>query len=125
MTTSTSQITISDSTSQITISDHIRAVRLALDRLSEAWGLPAEAETNTRTNVLYRLGDRHRYGLGVPQDYAEAARWYRLAAEQGFAMAQYNLGLMYNNGEGVAQDYAEAARWLRLAAEQASEGGQL
>ena len=32
-------------------------------------------------------------GEGVPQDYAEAVKWYRLAAEQGDARAQYNLGL--------------------------------
>ena len=51
-------------------------------------------------------------------DYAEAARWYRLAAEQGDAMAQYNLGTMYDNGRGLPQNYAEAARWYRLAADQ-------
>ena len=52
-------------------------------------------------------------GRGVPQDDAEAARWYRLAAEQGSGAAQFNLGLMYVNGRGVlfGQDYAEAARW--------------
>ncbi len=57
-------------------------------------------------------------GEGVPQDDVEAARSFRLAAEQGLAIAQYNLGVMYNNGEGVPEDMAEAARWLRLAAEQ-------
>ena len=30
-------------------------------------------------------------GLGVPQDYAEAAKWYRLAAEQGDTKAQCKL----------------------------------
>ena len=34
-------------------------------------------------------------GDGVPQDYKEAVKWYRLAAEQGDAAAQYNLGIMY------------------------------
>jgi S1-C subfamily serine protease len=57
-------------------------------------------------------------GRGVPQDFAEAVRWYRLAAAQGNAPAQNNLGAMYGNGEGVPQDYAEAARWYRLAADQ-------
>ena len=57
-------------------------------------------------------------GQGVPQDYAEAVKWYRLAAEQGYAAAQYNLGVMYDNGQGVPQDYAEAVKWYRLAAEQ-------
>ncbi len=34
-----------------------------------------------------------RNGEGVPQDYAEAAKWYRLAAEQGYATAQTILGV--------------------------------
>ena len=60
-------------------------------------------------------------GEGVPQDDAEAVRWFRLAAEQGEARAQFNLGIRYANGEGVPQDDAEAIRWYRLAAEQGEE----
>jgi TPR repeat protein len=44
--------------------------------------------------------------------------WYRKAAMQGGASAQYNLGFMYLNGQGVPQNYAEAAKWYRKAAEQ-------
>ena len=57
-------------------------------------------------------------GEGVPQDYAEAVKWYRRAAEQGYAVAQNNLGSMYYNGTGVPQDYAEAVKWYRRAVEQ-------
>ena len=45
-------------------------------------------------------------------------KWYRKAAEQGDAKAQFNLALRYYKGEGVTQDYAEAAKWYRKAAEQ-------
>ena len=45
-------------------------------------------------------------------------RWYRLAAEQGYATAQFNLGVKYASGEGVPEDDREAVRWYRLAAEQ-------
>jgi len=45
-------------------------------------------------------------------------KWYLLAAEQGFANAQYNLGVMYANGEGVPEDDKQAVKWFRLAAEQ-------
>ena len=55
-------------------------------------------------------------GLGVPQDYAEAVRWYRLAADQGHASAQNNLGVMYGTGAGVPQDYVQAHMWFNLAA---------
>jgi hypothetical protein len=61
----------------------------------------------------------------VPQDYAEAVRWYRLAAEQGYDVAQFRLGFIYDNGQGVPQDYAEAVRWFRLAAEQGIAGAQV
>lgn len=39
-----------------------------------------------------------KYGSGqqgIPQDYSEAVKWYRLAAEMGSAGAQANLGMMY------------------------------
>jgi len=55
---------------------------------------------------------------------AEAPKGYRLAAEQGDALAQYNLGVMYAKGQGVVQDYKEAAKWYRLAAEQGSAEAQ-
>ncbi len=63
-------------------------------------------------------------GQGVPQDYAEAMKWYRKAAEQGLAIAQFNLGSMYYNGEGVPQDYADALQWYRKAAEQGESHAQ-
>ena len=55
---------------------------------------------------------------GVPQNYAEALKWYRLAADQGHASAQYNLGIMYANGQGVPQDYVRAHMWFNLSAAQ-------
>ncbi len=47
----------------------------------------AEAMTN--------VGILARYGLGVVQDFAEALRWYQLAADQGYARGQFQLGLMH------------------------------
>ena len=72
----------------------------------------------------YYLGAMYENGQGVPQDYAEAVRWYRRAAEQGDADAQNNLGGRYYNGQGVPQDYAEAMRWYRQAAEQGLAAAQ-
>jgi len=50
--------------------------------------------------------------------YASAVEWFRKAADQGHALAQYNLGSMYLSGQGVPQDYAEAVKWYRKAADQ-------
>ena len=67
----------------------------------------AEAQNN--------LGFMYSIGKGVPQDDAEAVRWFRLAAEQGDAYAQYNLGRMYATGEGVPEDFVAAVAWYRKA----------
>jgi TPR repeat protein len=66
------------------------------------------------------LGWVYDIGQGVPQDYAEAVKWFRLAAEQGEANAQLGLGVMYGLGKGVPQDYTEGVKWLNLAASRAS-----
>ena len=63
-------------------------------------------------------------GRGVVKDYAQAVKWYRLAAEQGHELAQFALGSMYFNGKGVVQDYAQAVNWYRLAAEQGQASAQ-
>ena len=70
------------------------------------------------------LGLAYQGGKGVAQDHAEAARWYRTAAGQGYARAQHNLGIMYMQGKGVEQDHTEANRWYRKAAEQGHAGAQ-
>ncbi len=55
-------------------------------------------------------------GYGVPQDHNEAAKWYRSAAEQGFAEAQYRLGFMYYHALGVPGHDVRAYMWISLAA---------
>jgi TPR repeat protein len=50
----------------------------------------------------------YEQGHGVPQDYAEAVKWYRLAAEQGNAEGQIALGNLYVDGSGVPTDYVLA-----------------
>lgn len=64
----------------------------------------------------YRLAVMCHRGEGVPQDYAQAAKWFGRAAEQGLAKAQNNLGLLYARGQGVPQDYVTSYMWFTLAA---------
>jgi hypothetical protein len=66
------------------------------------------------------LGYMYETGRGVPQDYHLAAKWYRLAAEQGDVHAQHLLGLLYDRGQGVPLDYVEAHKWLNLSAASAA-----
>jgi TPR repeat protein len=57
----------------------------------------------------------YQKGEGVTQDYMEAAKWFRLSAEQGNGHGQLNLGVSYANGQGVTQDYLHALMWFNLA----------
>ncbi len=71
-----------------------------------------DARAQFELGMIYDLGEE------VPQDSAEAVRWFRKAADQGNAKGQFSLGIMYARGRGVPRDYAEAASWYRQAAEQ-------
>ena len=64
------------------------------------------------TSVLYIIEDKKEDML------RESVRWYRKAAEQGYALAEYYLGIAYSLGNGIAKDRREALRWWRKAAEQ-------
>ena len=60
-------------------------------------------------------------GKGVPQDDAEAVKWFQCAAEHGDADMQCRIGKMYEKGEDVPQDNAEAVKWYRRAVIQEDE----
>ena len=76
------------------------------------------ADENGFAPAQNQLGQIFEYGLDVEQDYAEAAKWYRKAAEQESIEAQHNLGVLYEYGCGVDQDYEQALKWFTAAAEQ-------
>jgi len=67
-------------------------------------------------------------GEGVSQSPAEAAKWYRLAADQGDSTAQLKVATMYAEGSGVGRDVVQAWEWLELAASgssaEAAEAGK-
>ncbi|MBI5686400.1 MAG: sel1 repeat family protein [Verrucomicrobia bacterium] len=80
--------------------------------------LRAKAEDGD-AHAQNELGRAFFLGLfGLAKDEAESARWFRMAAEQGDAAAQYNLGWRYADGRGVPTDKTEAVKWYRKAAEQ-------
>ena len=54
----------------------------------------------------------------MQQDFFEAAKWFRRAAEQGHPIGETTIGYMYCRGEGVSRDYRQGAEWLQKAADQ-------
>jgi len=51
-------------------------------------------------------------------DLEQSAYWYKQAARQGHALAQYNLGHQYLTGSGVKRSETEAMKWWLKSAEQ-------
>ncbi|MCC8180963.1 MAG: sel1 repeat family protein [Planctomycetes bacterium] len=66
-------------------------------------------------DACYYLGVLHANGVGVEQDYAEAANWYQEAVDLGHPRAHRNLGSLYESGEGVEQDFAKAVELYKIA----------
>jgi TPR repeat protein len=85
--------------------------------LTELSDLRRRAEEGD-SKAQYGLGRFYMVGLGVSQDYQQAAKWYEHAAEQGFAEAQFMMGFLYEHGKGVRRDYTRALEYYRAAADQ-------
>lgn len=80
--------------------------------------LRAKAEQGDGQAQL-ELGEAFRLGkLGLTTNFVEGVKWYRKAAGQNLALAQYNLGVACFNGQGMPKDEAEAVKWFCKAAEQ-------
>lgn len=63
------------------------------------------------------LGQMYGAGIGVAEDQAEAAQWYRLAVEAGDTEAKFLLATMILDGAFIERDEEEAARLLSEAVE--------
>ena len=72
----------------------------------------------------FNVGLMCRRGEGTVQSDMEAARWYRLAADQGFAEAEQKLADLYCLGRGVPLNYELAGTWYGKAARQGNAEAQ-
>lgn len=77
----------------------------------------ASAAKSADPLALFEIGTRYSDGRGFPVDMKEAARWYGLSADQGFAPAQYRLASLYEKGSGVGRDVVKAKQLYGQAAE--------
>lgn len=103
-------------------------------------GQPAAAQNNNGVDTIeklkslaeqgdgdaqYKLATCYDMGRGgITQNYQEALKWYRKAANQGIAGAQANLGRMYDDGKGVPKNYQEAVKWYKMASDNGDAVGQ-
>jgi TPR repeat protein len=94
---------------------------LAAGDKKSAAGHFREAAQSGHAEAAYCLGLLSR-DSALAANPAEALKWMRQSAEQGFAPAQEDLGVWYLAGPGGAKNPAEAARWFRKAADKGSAG---
>lgn len=79
----------------------------------------ADAARGGDALALFEIGARFTDGRnGLTADQKQAASWYQLSADKGFAPAQYRLGSMYEKGNGVERDIAKARGLYEQAANQ-------
>jgi TPR repeat protein len=68
-----------------------------------------------KVGAQYSLGVMYSNGDGVPENDAEAVKWYRRAAGQGDVDAQSILAFMYVTGEGIPKSPIDAYVWWSMA----------
>ena len=66
---------------------------------------------------LNLLGYCYNLGLGVPQDYKKARRYYMKAAKHGCLDSYYNLALLYEHCLGVKANSKKTFRYYLVAAQ--------
>lgn len=90
----------------------------ALTRTGEYEEAKRAALMFQKSDQAYQTAFACHYGLGRPQDYMLARKYYLQAAELEHRKAQTNLGMMYYHGQGVSTDPEQAAYWFEQAANQ-------
>jgi len=65
----------------------------------------------------YMMGLLYSIGVGIPQDYCVALKYFKLAAEQNVALAIYQIGVLFAEGLCVPEDESIALKYFKMAEE--------
>lgn len=98
------------------ISEERRNYKQAVNYYQKA--VKAEKGQEAHEGAMFKLAECYEYGRGVKQNWAEAAKWYKAAADKRLAVAQLKYGICLAMGKGVKQSWAGAANYYRAAANQ-------
>lgn len=85
------------------------------------WRDAAKQENPSAVNILGYCYD----GIEIAEDKAEAFSWWKKAAEEGYAEAQFVIGRFYSDGIGVNKDEKKAFAWWKKAADQDYDFAQI
>ena len=96
-------------------STDLSEIRSQYQRDLDTWMLKAYSGDKDAQFKVGLLFTERRFNT---QDYEQAAYWYKQAANQNHALAQFNLGHQYLIGQGVPRNETEAMKWWLKAAQQ-------
>ncbi|WP_306151510.1 tetratricopeptide repeat protein [Roseovarius sp. MMSF_3281] len=88
---------------------------LSQDHKMAVYWLRKAAEHEGQMFAQFDLADLYANGPLDIRNYEEAARWYRIPAEDGLSSAAAALGRLYEQGLGVEQSAETAALWYQTA----------
>jgi localization factor PodJL len=86
----------------------------------QAVALYEQAAAAGNINAMHNLAVL-RIDASSRRDYAQAASWFRKAAERGLKDSQFNLAVLHERGLGVPRNPENAVFWYSLAAVQGDE----
>lgn len=95
------------------------------DKGTETWHSKSVKQGNAvvqEDKVIELLAEGRNYFK--MENYTEAVKCFKKAAEQGNPLAQGMLGNCYATGLGITKDFTKAMYWFRQAAEQGDPMGQ-
>lgn len=97
--------------------DYVKAGKLlAKNKPKDAIAPLKQSAEYKNPDAMEVLGTMYKYGIGVKQDYFEAASWFRKASEKELPYSMLNMGKLYEKGNGVTQEDATAREWYKKSA---------
>ena len=106
----------------MTTNEQIRLYNKSIDYLegktvpqddAKSFALNAQAAHAGYREAILAMGWYYLGGVGVPQNYEKAEKWYRKSARHGEPKAMFSLGRIFY----TAHDYAESFVWFSRAAD--------
>lgn len=93
-------------------------------KYANALPLIKQAADKGNNVAMFNMGYSHYTAKGVDTNYAEAIKWFNMAAQNNYADAYTYLGKCFVLGKGVKIDLYKAAAYFQKAAEMGSNEGQ-
>jgi TPR repeat protein len=89
-------------------------ISIELEKDSSSWDKEKLISESDKGNVEAQKNLGNKYL--DEEDFTQAMKWYKKAADQGYAPAMHNIGYLYETAKGVTKDLKTAYQWYLKAA---------